>query len=155
LGSVTEWGLCDSRDLWVASYGSHGSQPSAAPSRQTRPGSPRLLLRNCNPISVVHLAPPVEFHRHGEYSALMNLFGETLPLATAIFLMLALLMALSFEFVNGFHDTANAVATVSIPTLCRQLLPSSGLVFAIYSASLFPAEQSLSRSSHCYQWSWS
>jgi PiT family inorganic phosphate transporter len=31
---------------------------------------------------------------------------------TFIFLALALLMALSFEFVNGFHDTANAVATV-------------------------------------------
>src|SRR5713101_2062660 len=42
----------------------------------------------------------------------MNLFGETLPMATAIFLILALLMALCFEFVNGFHDTANAVATV-------------------------------------------
>ena len=42
----------------------------------------------------------------------MELFGETLPTATALFLILALLMALSFEFVNGFHDTANAVATV-------------------------------------------
>jgi inorganic phosphate transporter, PiT family len=31
---------------------------------------------------------------------------------TAILLGLALLLALSFEFVNGFHDTANAVATV-------------------------------------------
>jgi PiT family inorganic phosphate transporter len=31
---------------------------------------------------------------------------------TAILLCLALLLALSFEFVNGFHDTANAVATV-------------------------------------------
>ena len=29
-----------------------------------------------------------------------------------IFLILALLIALGFEFVNGFHDTANAVATV-------------------------------------------
>ena len=29
-----------------------------------------------------------------------------------VFLILALLLALSFEFVNGFHDTANAVATV-------------------------------------------
>src|ERR1700683_4862114 len=42
----------------------------------------------------------------------MELFGETLGLATALFLLLALLMALSFEFVNGFYDTANAVATV-------------------------------------------
>ena len=42
----------------------------------------------------------------------MELFGETLGLATALFLILALIMALGFEFVNGFHDTANAVATV-------------------------------------------
>jgi PiT family inorganic phosphate transporter len=42
----------------------------------------------------------------------MELFGEQLALGTGIFLILALLMALSFEFVNGFHDTANAVATV-------------------------------------------
>jgi PiT family inorganic phosphate transporter len=42
----------------------------------------------------------------------MELFGETLGIATALFLLLALLLALSFEFVNGFHDTANAVATV-------------------------------------------
>jgi inorganic phosphate transporter, PiT family len=31
---------------------------------------------------------------------------------TAVLLFLAILLALSFEFVNGFHDTANAVATV-------------------------------------------
>lgn len=31
---------------------------------------------------------------------------------TIIFLILAVGLALSFEFVNGFHDTANAVATV-------------------------------------------
>src|SRR6202046_1811360 len=42
----------------------------------------------------------------------MEIFGETLGVATALFLLLALLMALSFEVVNGFHDTANAVATV-------------------------------------------
>ncbi len=36
---------------------------------------------------------------------------------------MALLIALAFEFVNGFHDTANAVATViythSLPAECR------------------------------------
>ena len=42
----------------------------------------------------------------------MHLFGETLPLTTAIFLLLALALAFGFEMVNGFHDTANAVATV-------------------------------------------
>jgi PiT family inorganic phosphate transporter len=42
----------------------------------------------------------------------VNLLGETLSLGSGIFLLLALTLALSFEFVNGFHDTANAVATV-------------------------------------------
>jgi PiT family inorganic phosphate transporter len=38
----------------------------------------------------------------------------TPPLAIGVFVLLAvaLLIALAFEFVNGFHDTANAVATV-------------------------------------------
>ena len=42
----------------------------------------------------------------------MELFGQTVSMGSGIFLLLALAMALSFEFVNGFHDTANAVATV-------------------------------------------
>ena len=42
----------------------------------------------------------------------MELFGQTISIGSGIFLLLALGMALSFEFVNGFHDTANAVATV-------------------------------------------
>lgn len=42
----------------------------------------------------------------------MELFGQTLTAGSGVFLLLALGLALSFEFVNGFHDTANAVATV-------------------------------------------
>src|SRR5580658_1240035 len=42
----------------------------------------------------------------------MELWGESLTFAAGFFLLLALALALSFEFVNGFHDTANAVATV-------------------------------------------
>jgi inorganic phosphate transporter, PiT family len=42
----------------------------------------------------------------------MELFGQSVTIGSGIFLLLALGMALSFEFVNGFHDTANAVATV-------------------------------------------
>jgi PiT family inorganic phosphate transporter len=38
--------------------------------------------------------------------------GEHLALGVFAFLAVALLIALGFEFVNGFHDTANAVATV-------------------------------------------
>jgi inorganic phosphate transporter, PiT family len=35
-----------------------------------------------------------------------------LSFGTSLFLLIAIGLALSFEFVNGFHDTANAVATV-------------------------------------------
>jgi inorganic phosphate transporter, PiT family len=42
----------------------------------------------------------------------MELWGETLGFAAGAFLLVALALALCFEFVNGFHDTANAVATV-------------------------------------------
>jgi PiT family inorganic phosphate transporter len=38
--------------------------------------------------------------------------GETIASGAFLMLGLALLIALGFEFVNGFHDTANAVATV-------------------------------------------
>jgi inorganic phosphate transporter, PiT family len=42
----------------------------------------------------------------------MHLFANGLSMSGGIFLVLAIGLALSFEFVNGFHDTANAVATV-------------------------------------------
>jgi PiT family inorganic phosphate transporter len=41
---------------------------------------------------------------------MLGALGIDLP--TFVLLIVALLLALSFEFVNGFHDTANAVATV-------------------------------------------
>ncbi len=42
----------------------------------------------------------------------MHIGDVTIPAVEAVFLILALGLALGFEFVNGFHDTANAVATV-------------------------------------------
>jgi PiT family inorganic phosphate transporter len=46
---------------------------------------------------------------------------QNLAIGVLVMLGLALLIALGFEFVNGFHDTANAVATViythSLPPL--------------------------------------
>ncbi|SJZ32744.1 inorganic phosphate transporter, PiT family [Enhydrobacter aerosaccus] len=41
-----------------------------------------------------------------------SFFGSPVGIGTIVLLGGALLLALSFEFVNGFHDTANAVATV-------------------------------------------
>ena len=40
------------------------------------------------------------------------MYADSLTLGAQLFLVLAVGMALAFEFVNGFHDTANAVATV-------------------------------------------
>jgi PiT family inorganic phosphate transporter len=42
----------------------------------------------------------------------LHIFGQTVTFGTAFALLAALGLALGFEFVNGFHDTANAVATV-------------------------------------------
>ena len=78
-----------------------------------------------------------------------------------IMLFVALLIALGFEFVNGFHDTANAVATViytrSLPAniavvwsgLCNLtgvLLSSGAVAFGI--VSLLPVELILQVGSH-------
>ena len=57
----------------------------------------------------------------------MDLFGESLSFAAGFFLLLALALALSFEFVNGFHDTANAVATV---IYTNTLKPSFAVVWS-------------------------
>src|SRR5580704_7448354 len=48
------------------------------------------------------------------YSVFRDTHGVGEPIASGVFALLglALLIALGFEFVNGFHDTANAVATV-------------------------------------------
>jgi PiT family inorganic phosphate transporter len=78
-----------------------------------------------------------------------------------ILLFVALLVALGFEFVNGFHDTANAVATViytrSLPAnlavvwsgmfnLFGVLLSSGAVAFSI--VSLLPVELILQVGSH-------
>ena len=45
-----------------------------------------------------------------------------LSLQSQIYFALALFIAFAFEFVNGFHDTANAVATV-VSTACSTVRP--------------------------------
>ena len=56
------------------------------------------------------------------------MFATAVDISTGtwILLGLALLLALSFEFVNGFHDTANAVATV----IYTNTLPASSIFWA-------------------------
>ena len=49
------------------------------------------------------------------------------PFVTLLLLVLAMLLALGFEFVNGFHDTANAVATV---IYTRALSPTKAVLMS-------------------------
>jgi inorganic phosphate transporter, PiT family len=84
----------------------------------------------------------------------IDLAGEhTLAIGAFVLLGIALLIALGFEFVNGFHDTANAVATViytlSLPPMAAVIwsgafnflgvLTSSGAV-AFSVVTLLPVE---------------
>ena len=56
---------------------------------------------------------------------MLDTLGIDMP--TAFLLILALGLALSFEFVNGFHDTANAVATV---IYTNSLKPTQAVVWS-------------------------
>jgi PiT family inorganic phosphate transporter len=79
--------------------------------------------------------------------------ADALSTGSLVFLVLAIGFALAFEFVNGFHDTANAVATViythtlkpwvaviwsGIWNLIGVLTSSGGVAFAIL--ALLPVE---------------
>jgi PiT family inorganic phosphate transporter len=56
-----------------------------------------------------------------------SFFGSAVGIGTVVLLAAALLLALSFEFVNGFHDTANAVATV---IYTNTLTPTQAVVWS-------------------------
>ena len=55
------------------------------------------------------------------------IFAGDLSAATLVLLFAALALALGFEFVNGFHDTANAVATV---IYTRSLPPTAAVILS-------------------------
>src|SRR5579862_975377 len=77
-------------------------------------GAPRLDHKT-GPVTVIVfcalLAAGIGYGVHGLVDDISNVH-ETLATGVFALLGLALLIALGFEFVNGFHDTANAVATV-------------------------------------------
>src|SRR5579862_7544288 len=58
------------------------------------------------------LAAVLLFVAYSIYSDIGDSGAKVTTLAPFLLLFVALLIALGFEFVNGFHDTANAVATV-------------------------------------------
>ncbi len=69
-----------------------------------------------------------------------------------LLLGVALLIALGFEFVNGFHDTANAVATVIYTHCSIRISRWCGRGCATCAACWFQAAQWPSASSRCCRW---
>ena len=106
------------------------------------------------------IATVLLFVAYSIYSDLDAAGTHVTSLAPFLLLFVALLIALGFEFVNGFHDTANAVATViytrALPAnvavvwsgmfnLLGVLLSSGAVAFGII--SLLPVELILQVSS--------
>jgi len=76
---------------------------------------PRLDQKNGPATTIIFLcllASGLLFTGYSLVSDISNVGGKTVTWLPYILLVVALLTALGFEFVNGFHDTANAVATV-------------------------------------------
>jgi inorganic phosphate transporter, PiT family len=74
--------------------------------RRSTPTLPGVLL------FIVLLGGGLGYALFGLMSDMHETGAPPLAIGTLVLLGLALLIALGFEFVNGFHDTANAVATV-------------------------------------------
>ena len=107
------------------------------------------------------IAAVLLFVAYSIYSDIGNTGAKVTSYAPFLLLFVALLIALGFEFVNGFHDTANAVATViytrSLPAnfavvwsgtfnLLGVLASSGAVAFGII--SLLPVELILQVGSH-------
>jgi PiT family inorganic phosphate transporter len=93
---------------------------AAKPKLDEKPKAPTTIVFFCL------LAAGIGYGLHG---LLGDIEAVREPLAIGVFAMLglALLIALGFEFVNGFHDTANAVATV---IYTRSLPPMIAVVWS-------------------------
>ena len=89
-----------------AAAGPHRERHYHAPKLDTKPSLPGIA------VFVALLTAGILFALYGLINDISA--SATPPLAIGVFVLLgvALLIALGFEFVNGFHDTANAVATV-------------------------------------------
>src|SRR5262249_13523465 len=77
-----------------------------------RPNLDKPINRLSAIIFIGLLAVGLLYTAHSLYSDVSDAGVRTSSLLPFLLLGVALLVALGFEFVNGFHDTANAVATV-------------------------------------------
>ncbi|CAH2603567.1 Phosphate transporter [Rhodovastum atsumiense] len=88
------------------------SAPGIATIAAPRPDLDRRLHGSTPFIFGLLLVSGIGYAVYGLISDMNNVGQEPLAIGAFVLLGIALLIALGFEFVNGFHDTANAVATV-------------------------------------------
>jgi len=92
------------------------SQSIDAAGGPIQPASKPNLDKGFNPLTMIIffgiLAVGLLFVAYSIYADIDAAGARTTTYLPYLLLMVALLIALGFEFVNGFHDTANAVATV-------------------------------------------
>src|ERR1700733_13121240 len=81
-----------------------------------QPASRPNLDKGFNPLTMIMffgiLAAGLLFAPYSIYVDIDATGAKVMAYLPYLLLFVALLIALGFEFVNGFHDTANAVATV-------------------------------------------
>ncbi|HLW93181.1 MAG TPA: inorganic phosphate transporter [Roseiarcus sp.] len=87
-------------------------QSMPAPAGHGRPSLDRPMDMRTLLVFLAVLAGGLFFMAYSIYSDVSTTGGATKAIAPYLLLGVALIIALGFEFVNGFHDTANAVATV-------------------------------------------
>src|SRR3984893_11033620 len=90
--------------------------PSMSEGEPVQPASRPNLDKGFNPLTMIIffgiLAAGLLFVAYSIYSDVGATGTRVTSYLPYLLLIVALLIALGFEFVNGFHDTANAVATV-------------------------------------------
>jgi PiT family inorganic phosphate transporter len=99
--------------------------PAREHGRTTRPA-----FKPATPIGttlIVAVAAGAGYYTWASLVADIGASGDVLSTSAFIALVVALALALGFEFVNGFHDTANAVATV---IYTRSLPPTFAVVWS-------------------------
>src|SRR6201996_9745178 len=89
---------------------------SGTDGQSIEPASRPNLDKGFNPLTMIIffgiLAAGLAFVAYSIYADVDATGTEVTSYLPYVLLVVALLIALGFEFVNGFHDTANAVATV-------------------------------------------
>jgi PiT family inorganic phosphate transporter len=83
-----------------------GVAPASRPILDRKPSRPVVML------FIFLLLAGVVYAAYSLVSDISGAMTQTVAVLPFVLLGIALLIALGFEFVNGFHDTANAVATV-------------------------------------------